>query len=143
MTYCLYRSSSLLVSASDRGDFETVKRLLEQGADVDQKDENLQCALFRAAWRGHFKVAKLLLHIQCHAKVNSTNRRLNFSALMVASQTGHINVAKLLLDYGASVNAQQSEGASALMSASLNGRTKTAKLLLDHGAHVNMQNIEG
>ena len=67
----VYRSSSLLASASDRGDFETVKRLLEQGVDVDQKDENQECGLFRAAKRGHLQVARLLL--QNGANVNVTN----------------------------------------------------------------------
>jgi ankyrin repeat protein len=98
---CRYRSSSLLVSASNLGDFETVKRLLKQGADVNQKDENLQCALFRAAWRGHFQVARLILQYQ--AQVSLTNGRLTYSALIVACQTGHVNLAKLLLDYGADV----------------------------------------
>ena len=108
-----YRSSSPLVSASDRGDFETVKRLLEQGADVNQKDENLQCALYRAAWRGHFQVAQLLLQYQ--AQVDLSSELHNFSALMAACETGHINIARLLLDYGANVNMQQSpEGWSAL-----------------------------
>ena len=138
-----YRSSSLLVSASDRGDFEAVKRLLEQGADVDQKDENLQCALYRAAWRGRLQVAKLLLQYQ--AQVNSTNGLDSESALMAACETGHITIARLLLDcHGADVNMQQqSEGWSALMVSCFNGHTEIAKLLLDHGASINMQDNKG
>ena len=87
-----YRSSSLLVSASDRGDFEIVKRLLEQGADVNQKDDNQQHALYRAAGRGHLQVAQLLLQYQ--AQVNATNGPHNeWSALTAACKTDHINVA--------------------------------------------------
>ena len=97
------QSSSPLVSESDRGDFETVKRLLEQGADVNQKDENLQCALYRATCRGHFQIAKLLLQYQ--AQVNSTNGLHNNSALMAACDTGHITIARLLLGCGANVRA--------------------------------------
>ncbi|MCG8622826.1 MAG: ankyrin repeat domain-containing protein, partial [Proteobacteria bacterium] len=83
-----------MVSASNRRDFEAVKRLLEQGANVDEKDENQQCALYRAAYRGHLQVAKLLLQYQ--AQVNSTNGLDSESALMAACETGHVNVARLL-----------------------------------------------
>ena len=137
----MYRSSSLLVLASDRGDFETVKRLLERGADIDQKDENLQCALYRAAWCGHIQIAQLLLQYQ--AQVNATNGPYSNSALMAACGIGHITIARLLLEYGANVNMQQSKGWSALLLSGYFGHTEIAQLLLDHGANVDMQFHDG
>ena len=136
-----YRSTSLLVSASDRGNFETVKLLLEQGEAVDQKDLNQECALFRAAFRGYCQIVRLLL--QYRASVNATNGRFNYSALMEACRNNRIKSAKILLDYGANVNMQGNNGWFALMISSLNGHTETAKLLLDHGANVNVQKNDG
>ena len=52
---------SPLHDACFAGDTEVVKQLLDDGAPVDEKDEEGWTALTRASERGHTEVVKLLL----------------------------------------------------------------------------------
>lgn len=73
-----------LLAVCDRGDVRTVKRLLEQGVDVNAMDED-ECALFQAAWYGYVEIIKVLL--KHGANVNVVNGHREWSALMIACQT--------------------------------------------------------
>ena len=84
-----------LVSACERGDLDAVKGLLEQGANVNKRNENNECALFRAANREQVEVIRLLLRHQ--ANVNSVNKRSGDYSLITASENGHLQIVRLLL----------------------------------------------
>lgn len=60
-----------LMEAANAGDVEKVQRLIEQGADVNAKNENFRTALMYAAWGGYTEIAKLL--IQAGVDINDTN----------------------------------------------------------------------
>ena len=107
-------------------DVETVKLLLDRGADIHACEDY---ALRRASDKGHTETVKLLLDrgADIHACEDY--------ALRWASDNGHIETVKLLLDNGADVHAYDDE---ALCWASENGHTETVKLLLEHGADVHV-----
>ncbi|GEM_PF-4009809 len=125
--------------ASWNGDQQTVRRLLEKGADVNMKlSSNGGTALMSASENGHTEIVKLLL--EKGADVNVKLSASGTTALMLASWHGHTEIVKLLLEKGADVNIKlSSNGGTALMLASESGRTEIVKLLLEKGADVNMK----
>ena len=68
---------------------------------------------------------------------------IGITLLMDAAVGGHERVAALLLQHGARVNLQSSNGGTALMAAAHHGRERVVELLLQHGAEVNLQNSVG
>jgi len=63
--------------------------------------------------------------------------------LMAAAEKGHERVVELLLQRGAEVGPQNSDGATALLYAIGNGHEQPADLLIRHGAEINQQNSKG
>ena len=128
------------VTASDKevffqsvrsGDYAGVKKLIEEGTDVNAQTKEGVPALMIASIIGHIEVAKLL--IEEGADVNTRDND-GGTALIWASQEGHTEVVKLLIKEEADVNAQNNVGYTALMAASVSGHTEIVKLLKDAGA---------
>src|SRR6185503_5467228 len=88
-------------AATKHADLEKVRRLVENGADINSKDEYGQTALMNAAHRGQFDLVRLLL--EKGADLNTT-AKYNLSALLLALIAGHPDVARLLIEAGADVN---------------------------------------
>lgn len=91
-----------LVDAADRGDLNTVKTLLDNGADVNQRGGNTAMlfsgtALMHASDKGRTDVVKLLL-----ARGADANARdgIGVTPLVHAAQNGHSEIVELLLDHG-------------------------------------------
>eukprot|EP00300_Choanocystis_sp_HF-7_P034257 c46895_g1_i1.p1 GENE.c46895_g1_i1~~c46895_g1_i1.p1 ORF type:complete len:214 (+),score=60.18 c46895_g1_i1:36-644(+) len=85
---------------SRTGDAETVKVLLQHGADPNAQDDNGWTALHSASRRGHSGVAELLL--ASGALCNLTDES-GWTALMVAVNNNATEVVKVLLNAGADV----------------------------------------
>ena len=105
--------------ASQQGNFEVVKLLIDEGADVNFQNAKGWSSLMIASKEGHLEVVKLLL--ENSAKVNLQNDK-GWSALMTACEMGHITVVKLLLENGANVDIQSSKGVSARSLGMINQR---------------------
>lgn len=119
-----------LTSAAERGDTNAVKKLLDDGADINQMVGNGGTALAWAAAMGHTDIVKLLL---------DKGANVNFhKPLIGAAARGQTDTVKLLIEKGADVNATYSEGATALSEAAYYGQANTAKLLLEKGADFDM-----
>ncbi len=121
----------LLRKAARAGDVATVKTLLAEGIDVNQKTGKGGTALMQAAKKGRTDIAKLL--IAKGAEVNAKNK-YGSTALMKAVDGGHPKTVKLLVDRGADVNAKNNKGASALKIAIKKGRKEIARILKNSGA---------
>lgn len=89
--------SSPLYHACRNGDTERVRQLLDEGAPVDEKDENGRTALMQASLGGYTVVVQLLLGKG--AAVGGKDK-WGDTALMYASNFGRTEVAKLLLGKG-------------------------------------------
>lgn len=110
-------SQTALSLASENGHLETVKALLDKGADVHAKDLNGSTSLHHASWRAHKDVVTELLKRGAH--VNEKNND-NQTPLHLATevrpvneedtkQAGvrHVNVVKTLIDAGADIHARE------------------------------------
>ena len=155
-----------LMTAARSDQADAVRVLLANGTDVNVREqESGQTALMWAAARGNLTVVKTLL--DAGADVNAktpTVRRMHsneemdfqetnaigqtgyvwvatdpsaFSPLMFAVRNGHMDVVRVLLDGGANVNDELSDGTSALMLAVANAHYELAAYLLERDADPN------
>ena len=122
---------SALMLASQNGHYRIVKRLLENGAQVDLQSNDGQSALMLASQNGHYRIVKRLLENGAQVDLQSNDGR---SALMLASKWGHYELVSLLLFEGAQVDLQADNKFSAVTFANQNGNIEVVKLLLHKGA---------
>ena len=122
--------SALLISASE-GDLPGVKQDINNGSDLNARDELGRTPLIMAAAYGHDEIVRLL--ILNGAEINAKNN-CGQTALMFASQNGHPNVVKVLIDAGTDLNAHADDGTTALIFASVFHHPDIAEILLNHGA---------
>ncbi|GBM44967.1 Ankyrin repeat domain-containing protein 17 [Araneus ventricosus] len=164
---------SSLAEACTHGDINTVKKLLEEGRNVNEVTEDGESLLSLAASSGYFELAQLLLAM----KANVEDRGLkDMTPLMEAANAGNTDIVKLLIQHGADVNAQTSqekklkgakvknqdmnmksqqeihgaipsivcpEGNTPLMFACAAGHVDIVRILLDAGARVEDHNENG
>lgn len=124
-----------IIRASVKGDLAQVKKLVDEGADVNATDSSKRTALLEAAWGGHTDVVKYL--VDCGASVNCVEVS-GYTPLMRAAEEGHTAVVTLLLKKNADVNARGNvRGSTPLMLAAEKGEVKIVELLLDGGALIN------
>lgn len=127
-------ADSLLLSAARHGPADTVKLLLDNGADMNAVSLKGKSALYVASERGSVEIVTLLL--DRGADVNAFSPK-GESALYIATETGRVEIVTLLLDRGADVNALGGIDGNALNVSVYWGHLDIVKLLLDEGANVN------
>ncbi len=123
-----------LVAAAKAADVEAVQRLLEQGADVDERQPDGATALHWAAFRDDQRIAAML--IGAGAGVNAANE-LGATPLWIAAENGSAPMVERLLAAGADANVTLPEGETPLMTASRSGSAGGVRALIDAGADVN------
>ncbi len=134
---------SALHRASAAGEVETVKFLIEHGANVNIKNEASQLPIHYAAENGHTEIVKILLENGAFAnpKLGYTNK----SVLNIAARRGHIKMAEVLHVNGANVNINAgkykyvswSSGDTPLHEAVRAGHIEMVNFLISKGADVN------
>lgn len=141
-----------MMGASITGNVSEINRLLDRGADINDKDIEGNTALMFASIysnnTNNLEAIKLLL--DRGADINAENNN-GSTALMLASEysndSSSIDAVKLLLDNGAIINHKDNYGNTALMVASDSTNNtsslETVELLLDRGADINEKNNNG
>jgi ankyrin repeat protein len=127
-----------LIIASDRGHLDIVHLLLDKGADVHARSEDvdndgltaLVCAAYGGTLLQRWLAGRVIpcMHLPCSAQGEISSRRSTWS--------DYCAIVKLLLDRGAAINTQ-SWNCTALGGAANRGDLELAKLLLAKGARVN------
>src|SRR5216683_1906996 len=131
-----------LIWAVELGRTETVRALLEKGADVNAARKDGVTALMIAASAGDRATVRYLL--EKGAKVNPNDvDRIGQTALMVAAVRGHTDTVCVLAQSGIDVNAKDKDGLTALMYAADLGHTDTVRALLERGADTAARNAQG
>jgi uncharacterized protein len=119
------KETQMIVAAST-GDVSVVKKMIEEGADVNYKDSDGWSALSEASLAGQVDVLKLL--IDSHVDVNLKHQK-GWTALMVAAQKNQIQAAQVLLKAGADPKIRSDDGVTAAMIAIKQGNNDLAELL--------------
>ena len=121
-----------LIEAAYNGHVETVKLLIDRGADVNLKGEAWYGPLHAAAMGGHVEVVKLLLGNGADVNIFHHDKPLHYAA-----KNGHIEVAEMLLARGADINAKGMSEQTPLGNTVSNRQVEMVKYLLSKGADVN------
>ena len=134
-------ASSPVADAAMRGEIETVRSLLREGADVNAAQGDGMTALHWAAERGDIEMAEMLIY--AGANVEAVTRIGSYTALHLASKAGNAPAIETLLQAGSDANAATTTGgATPLHFAAVSGIGEAVAILLDHGAGVNARESE-
>lgn len=149
---------TLLLQAALDGDLESVRILLELGANTEATDRQEQTALHLAVTRGRTEVVKTLLLSGAQIEAETSTGR---TALLLAAEIGLEEIVNILLrgqglieepgvvgttehrvpqsvqTHGANIHAKDHSHKTALNLAARSGHTGIVKLLLRDGAEVN------
>ena len=124
---------TFLMTAAAMAACETVRLIIDAGADINQPGYAGNTALHEAALRGDISIAALL--IESGADVNKCDDN-GFPPLSAAITNGHYLVIRDLLEHGADPDYHGRHNTSALMEAIEIGDLKTSRILIDKGAKV-------
>ncbi|KFV05221.1 Ankyrin repeat and SOCS box protein 3 [Tauraco erythrolophus] len=119
------------------GSLESVRVLLEAGADPNEVTTEATTALFLAVENEHVDVVKLLL--QHGANVKGPHSWSGWNSLHQASFQGCTEIMKILLEKGASEECVDDFGITPLFVAAQYGQLESLRLLISHGADINCQ----
>lgn len=144
-----FRETALIL-ASENGHAEVVNLLLAKKADLKiavfdtvAKRSNGETALSAAVSAGHAEVVKALLDYG----VDPNGPDASGVPVLFIAADKHTAIAKMLLDKGANINAEitqgRGKGATALIDATIYGNAESVQLLLSRGARVSAKTLEG
>ena len=108
---------------------KTCMTLLNMGAEVDSRDNDLRTPLMWAAKRNQLKCAEILLDFKASTDLQDVG---GYSALHVACGHGHNAIVSLLLDRGASLTLVNKEGFACLEIAEKTGSSDVAMAIVKH-----------
>lgn len=89
-------NTTILVTAAGKGCDTVVKWLLDNGADVNYVDDNVDTALYVAAADGHLSTTHLLLSYGARNSFRSNDGDNSYSASAAAQSNKHDDVVKLI-----------------------------------------------
>ena len=125
-----------LMYASKNGHIGCLERLIEAGANFNQKDFDEYTPLMYASHEGNLECLKKL--IEAGAKINKGGGGYGCTALMLASKYRKKKCMIELIERGAEIDKQDEDGFTALMYASRKGNKGGVKLLIESGAKIDM-----
>jgi uncharacterized protein len=123
-----------LIHAAHHKRLNTIKLLLQRGADVNAASHKLCTALMEAAENNDIAIAQLLLDHVADSAVTDDN---GYNALFRAADKGHVSMMRTLIQHGLSVQTVDSEGHTLLMMAATAGHRRAVEWLLQQGVPVN------
>lgn len=129
---------------------DSVRFLIEHGADVNAVNEYNHSAIFWACWFASVQTVRFL--INAGADVNVQHDNSGNTPLHIAHQRdeGNLEICKLLIEAGANVNAVNEDGYTPLLKALEDDEdfypeeiAEYVKLMIEAGSDVNAVNNEG
>lgn len=131
MGYKIIQGWTVLHVAVGQNDINMVKWLLEKGANLNVRGNDLMLPLHLAASMGHLEIALLL--INKGAKIDADND-VRETALQVSVIRKQWDIANVLINHGANVRTVNGSGCTVLHSAAFSGNLDLVKRLIERGA---------
>jgi uncharacterized protein len=119
------------IKASENGNLEIVKELIDKGVDLNVRNKKGKTPLILAAWNGYIEISKLLIENNADLNVQDEN---GVTALILAAREGYTEISKSLIDNGANLNIQYEQGKTALYIAKIKDRSVIVEMLRKAGA---------
>ena len=135
------RPAATLVSAVDLGQIETVKALLESGADANAVNDKGLAVLLTATWHEDLEVAQLL--VDHGADVNKPSTENSWTPFMEAASRGNMPLIELYLQHKADINLRDRNGEQPIWVAAAFGQPAVVEKLLALGGDIQTRNNEG
>ena len=139
-----------LIIAAHNGQLNSVKSLLEYGADIEARgmlkiEDKVSiegCTpLLAAAASGYLHVVKLLIRRKANVEGRTST---GATPLRAAAYKGHIDILKYLVEWcGADVNARNNYDSTPLKVACYCGHSSVVTYLINKGASINLQSEDG
>lgn len=133
----LIQEPNVIVFATGYGDVELYQWLLDRGAPLHKDVTVGQSPLFYAIYGNHVEMVRMLLKKGIKAKGAESASGLPSASktpLHLAARRGHLEICRLLVDSGADVNAETTEGVRPLFESLLSGNPEVVRFLLDRDA---------
>ena len=141
-----------LLCAAEQGDFETVKKTIKDGANVNHSDQNGFSVLVNALSHYQLELIEYLIlkgavtrlhpslvgppvELARDLLAQSEQQKLN-EALLTAAEDQDIEEVKRLLDAGADINAADEDGFTVLVTALSSYQLDVVDYLVQHGATI-------
>jgi ankyrin repeat protein len=119
---------------------ELVKRLVEEGADINVKDNNQWTALLLATLNGNQEIAGFL--IEKGADIDAKTEEGD-TALILALKYHYFQIASYLIAGGADINIKDKQGDTALHWTIQRQYAHITQLLIEKGADIKAKNKDG
>ena len=137
--YSISSADADLLWASGNGDVVTAQEAINDGADVEVRDDRGWTPLRLACIYKRLDIIELLLN-------NGANIEASFggmTSLMDACNSGYFDVVKMLIEHGADVHKCDFFGRTSLMYACQSGCGDTVVMILNAGVDVNARTKSG
>ncbi|XP_070602391.1 2-5A-dependent ribonuclease isoform X2 [Erythrolamprus reginae] len=125
-----------LNDAVKKDNLELVRKLLEDGADINAKVEHGWTPLHSAVQRNSEEIVNFLLENRADPFAKKDNGATPF---ILAGVTGNVKLLKLFLDKGSDINECDINGFTAFMEAAWYGKEEALKFLYKNMADVNQR----
>lgn len=125
----------MLINAVSRNDISAIKRLQDDGVDIDTPALGDGTALMLAVKSNNFAMVQSLLDLGADVDQSSEG---DGNPLIVAAMTNNMTLAEYLLDRGANIDAVVPRDETALINATRNGYVAMTEMLIARGADVNL-----
>ena len=129
-----------LQQACKHGDIVEVRRLVEEGANIDKATTNGPTSLATAAVHGHLSVVQYL--VECGADLDKA-RATSFTALYEAAYGGHLPIVRYLVERGADREKAAEDGTWPLLIAVFRGHFEVVQYLVEQGTDVDKARDDG
>ncbi|XP_057375671.1 palmitoyltransferase Hip14-like isoform X2 [Daphnia carinata] len=130
-----------IVKATQYGIFSRCKEIIDEGYDVNQRDDENVTLLHWASINNRKELVNL--YINHGAQVDAVGGKLLATPLHWAVRQGHLATAILLIKHGADPMVYDGEGFQSLHLAAQFGHTAVCAYLLSHGVPVNSPDMQG
>jgi len=124
-----------VIDVCKRGDENALRKLLEAGCDIEERDNFGFTGFIWACRYGRKDIVAILLETDC--KINTQNNIGN-TGLIWACSNGHKDIVAMLLKIGCDINKQNICESTAFLCACGNGHKEIIIKLVEHGCEINI-----